>query len=150
MKIPISVLVVIHNTKGEVLLIERADRPGFWQSVTGSLDLIDEPTRVAAIREVFEETGIDVHSLPTNALQDMHRQVDYEIYPDWRHRYPPGVTSNREHWFSLAVPVNTAVRLAPREHVAYEWLSAKEAAKRCFSESNRMAILHLDETGFGV
>lgn len=150
MKIPISVLVVIHNTNREILLIERADRPGFWQSVTGSLDLIDEPTRVAAIREVFEETGIDVHSLPTNALQDMRQQVDYEIYPDWRHRYPPGVTSNREHWFSLVVPVSTAVRLAPREHVAYEWLPAKEAAKRCFSESNRAAILRLDETGFGV
>jgi dihydroneopterin triphosphate diphosphatase len=142
-KIPISVLVVIHNANGEVLLIERADRPGFWQSVTGSLDFPEEPTREAAIREVFEETGIDVAALPSDALQDMQHAIDYEIYPDWRYRYAPGVTSNREHWFSLLVPNNAAVRLAPREHTAFEWLPYTEAAKRCFSESNTAAILRL-------
>ena len=136
-------LVVIHNADGEVLLIERADRPGFWQSVTGSLDFPDEPTRAAAIREVFEETGIDVTALPADALQDMQHAIDYVIYPDWRYRYAPGVTSNREHWFSLLVPANTMVRLAPREHTAFEWLPFVEAAKRCFSESNSTAILRL-------
>ena len=134
---------MIHNANGEVLLIERADRPGFWQSVTGSLDFLDEPTREAAIREVFEETGIDVTALPADALQDMQYAIDYEIYPDWRYRYAPGVTSNREHWFSLLVPTNTAVRLAPREHTAFEWLPFAEGAKRCFSESNTAAILRL-------
>ena len=142
-KIPISVLVVIHNVNGNVLLIERADRPGFWQSVTGSLDFPDEPTREAAIREVLEETGIDVTALPSDALQDMHHAVDYVIYPDWRYRYAPGVTSNREHWFSLSVPTNAAVRLAPREHTAFEWLPFAQAATRCFSESNTAAILRL-------
>ena len=144
-KIPISVLVVIHNADGEVLLIERADRPGFWQSVTGSLDFPDEATREAAIREVFEETGIDVTALPADALHDMQHAVDYVIYPDWRYRYAPGVTSNREHWFSLLVPSNTAVRLAPREHTAFEWLPFTEAATRCFSESNGAAILRLQD-----
>ena len=134
---------MIHNANGEVLLIERADRPGFWQSVTGSLDFPDEPTREAAIREVFEETGIDIAALPSDALQDMQYTVDYVIYPDWRYRYAPGVTSNREHWFSLLVPGNTAVRLAPREHTAFEWLPFTEAAKHCFSESNTAAILRL-------
>ena len=134
---------MIHNADGEVLLIERADRPGFWQSVTGSLDFPNEPTREAAIREVFEETGIDATALPANALQDMQHAIDYVIYPDWRYRYAPGVTSNREHWFSLLVPSNTAVRLSPREHTAVEWLPFAEAAKRCFSESNGAAILRL-------
>lgn len=134
---------MIHNANGEVLLIERADRPGFWQSVTGSLDFPHEPTREAAIREVFEETGIDITLLPTDALQDMQYAVDYVIYPDWRHRYAPGVTSNREHCFTLMVPVNTPVRLAPREHTAFEWLPYAEAATRCFSESNSAAILRL-------
>jgi dATP pyrophosphohydrolase len=143
LKIPISVLVVIHNADGEVLLIERADRPGFWQSVTGSLDFPDEPTSEAAIREVFEETGIDITVLAGDALHDMRHAVDYVIYPDWRYRYAPGITSNREHWFSLFVPNNTAVRLAPREHTAFEWLPFAEAAKRCFSESNGAAILRL-------
>ena len=86
-KIPISVLVVIHNTNGDVLLIERADRPGFWQSVTGSLDFPHEPTREAAIREVFEETGIDITVLPGDALQDMQHAIEYEIYPDWVNTY---------------------------------------------------------------
>jgi dATP pyrophosphohydrolase len=143
LKIPISVLVVIHKSNGEVLLIERADKSNFWQSVTGSLDSIDEDLSVAAAREVFEETGINIQSLPVNALHNMHHQIEYEIYPQWRHRYAPGVTRNTEHWFSLLVPDGTQVQLAPREHVAYQWLPSAEAAKKCFSPSNGEAILKL-------
>ena len=141
LKIPISVLVLIHNRNREVLLLERADRPGFWQSVTGSLDFIDEPFESAAIREVAEETGINVQVLPLGALQNLHHAVQYEIYPGWRHRYPPGVERNTEHWFALEVPVNTTIRLAPREHLQYVWLPYQEAAQKCFSHTNRDAIL---------
>lgn len=141
MKIPISVLVLIHNLNRDVLLIERADRPDFWQSVTGSLDSPDEPLEAAAIREVAEETGIDVHALPKDALQNLHYQVEYEIYPKWRHRYPPGVERNQENWFALQVPADITIRLAPREHVNYVWLPYEEAAEKCFSHSNRDAIL---------
>ena len=143
MKIPISVLVVIYKPNRDVLLIERADRTGFWQSVTGSLDALDEDLALAATREVFEETGIAVDLLPKGALQSMHHQIEYEIYPDWRFRYAPGVTRNTEHWFALQVPDDTLVKLAPREHVAYEWLPFTEAAKKCFSPSNGEAILKL-------
>ena len=143
MKIPISVLVVIYKSNRDVLLIERADRQGFWQSVTGSLDAPDEDLSVAARREIFEETGIEVDSLPAGALRNMHQQIEYEIYPEWRFRYAPGVTKNIEHWFALQVPDNTPVKLAPREHVAYQWLSYQEAAKKCFSRSNGEAILKL-------
>jgi len=143
LKIPISVLVVIYKSNGEVLLIERADKAKFWQSVTGSVDAIDEDLKVAAAREVFEETGIDVAALPMGSLQDMHHQIEYEIYPQWRHRYAPGVTRNVEHWFSLLVPDATQVQLAPREHVAYEWLPFADAASKCFSPSNGAAILQL-------
>jgi dATP pyrophosphohydrolase len=147
-KIPQSVLVVIHTPALEVLLIERADKPGFWQSVTGSLDEPDEPLATAAAREVHEETGIAVGSpgspgIPAAALQDWRLQNVYEIYPVWRHRYAPGVTHNTEHVFGLCVPAGTPVRLAPREHVAYEWLPWREAADRCFSPSNAEAILQL-------
>ncbi|MEI7564390.1 MAG: dihydroneopterin triphosphate diphosphatase [Burkholderiaceae bacterium] len=140
MKIPISVLVVIYNTSGDVLLIERADRHNFWQSVTGSLDDLNESLRAAAEREVFEETGIQVAALNPTALQDMHHQVEYEIYPQWRHRYAAGVTKNSEHWFSLLVPQDCRITLAPQEHIAYEWLLPELAASKCFSESNRLAI----------
>ena len=143
MKIPISVLVVIYKSNRDVLLIERADRAGFWQSVTGSLDALNEDFALAAAREVFEETGIAVNQLPQGALRSMHHQIEYEIYPEWRFRYAPGVTKNVEHWFSLEVPDNTSVQLAPREHVAYEWLPFAAAANKCFSPSNGEAIMKL-------
>jgi dihydroneopterin triphosphate diphosphatase len=141
LKIPISVLVLIYKSNRDVLLIERADRKGFWQSVTGSLDAVDESLDMAASREVFEETGISIDLLPKGSLQNMHQQIEYEIYPEWRFRYAPGVTRNTEHWFALLVPDDTLIRLAPREHVAYEWLPYEEAAKKCFSPSNGKAIL---------
>jgi dihydroneopterin triphosphate diphosphatase len=143
LKIPISVLVVIYKSNGEVLLIERADRKNFWQSVTGSLDALDEDLALAATREVFEETGIAVDRLPAGALHNLHHQIEYEIYSDWRFRYGPGVTRNVEHWFALQVPDSTTIKLSPREHVAYEWLPFAEAAKKCFSRSNGEAILKL-------
>ena len=141
MKIPISVLVVIYKPNRDVLLIERADRNNFWQSVTGSLDALNEDLALAATREVFEETGIAVDQLPEGALRNMRHQIEYEIYPNWRFRYAPGVTRNTEHWFALQVPDDTTIKLSPREHVAYEWLPFAEAAQKCFSPSNGEAIL---------
>lgn len=137
-KIPRSVLVVVHTPAREVLLIERADRPGFWQSVTGSLEREDEALVDTARREVAEETGIT-----TGTLRDWRLENLYEIYPVWRHRYAPGVTHNREHVFGLTVEAGTPVVLNPREHLAQVWLPWREAADRCFSPSNAEAILQL-------
>jgi dATP pyrophosphohydrolase len=144
-KIPESVLVVIYTPALDVLLIERADKPGYWQSVTGSKDALDEPLQTTAMREVAEETGIVVGSpaVPLSALHDWQLQNVYEIYPVWRHRYAPGVTHNTEHVFGLCVPAGTPVVLAPREHTALVWLPWREAADRCFSPSNAEAVLHL-------
>jgi dATP pyrophosphohydrolase len=144
-KIPQSVLVVIHTAAMDVLLIERADKPGFWQSVTGAKDSPDEPFADTAVREVGEETGIVVGSaaVPRAHLVDWQLENVYEIYPVWRHRYAPGVTHNGEHVFGLRVPAGTPVTLAPREHTAHVWLPWREAADRCFSPSNAEAILQL-------
>ena len=144
-KIPESVLVVVHTVERDVLLIERADRPGFWQSVTGSKDAIDEESAVTACREVFEETGIVIGSraVPHEHLRDWQLSNVYEIYPVWRHRYAPGVTHNTEHVFGLRVPRDVPVVLSPREHTALKWLPWREAADHCFSPSNAEAILQL-------
>jgi len=144
-KIPRSVLVVIHTPALEVLLIERADKPGYWQSVTGSLDAEDEALADCARREVAEETGIEVGTaeVPASALRDWGLQNLYEIYPVWRHRYAPGITHNTEHVFGLTVPQARPVQLQPREHLQQVWLPWREAADRCFSPSNAEAILHL-------
>jgi len=138
MKIPVSVLVVIHQPDGRVLLIERADRPGYWQSVTGSLDREDEPLETTARREVAEETGIT-----EGTLRDWQLSNVYEIYAHWRHRYAPGVTHNTEHVFGMTVAPDSAVKLNPREHLRYEWLPWQTAAGRCFSHTNTAAILQL-------
>jgi dATP pyrophosphohydrolase len=143
-KIPESVLVVIYTPALDVLLIERADKPGYWQSVTGSLDALDEPLVTTAGREVLEETGIDV-ARTGGVLTDWRLENLYEIYPVWRHRYAPGVTHNTEHVFGLQVPAGTPVRLSPREHTAHQWLPWREAADRCFSPSNAEAILQLPQ-----
>jgi dATP pyrophosphohydrolase len=144
-KIPESVLVVIHSADLEVLLLERADRPGFWQSVTGSKDFADEPLRTTAIREVAEETGIEVGSAyaPESDLRDWNQHTVYDIYPVWRHRYEPGVTRNTEHVFGLRVARDVPITLDPREHLTHRWLPWQAAADVCFSTTNANAIRQL-------
>jgi len=140
-KIPRSTLVVIHTARAEVLLIERADHPGYWQSVTGSQDE-GETLEQTAIREVGEETGIDATRYE---LRNWQKNNVYEIYPIWRHRYPPGVTHNTEYVFSLLLPDRVPVTLHEREHIQYVWLPYDKAAPLCFSWSNREAILALPQ-----
>jgi dATP pyrophosphohydrolase len=144
-KLPESVLVVIHTPALQVLLLERADQPGFWQSVTGSRESPDEPLRRTCERELAEETGLIVGSaaLPASALRDWGLVNVYEIYPVWRRRYASGVTHNTEHVWGLCVPQPLPVRLEPREHLRHEWLDWRAAADRCFSPSNAEAILQL-------
>ena len=139
-KIPESVLVVIYTPQLDVLLIERADHPGSWQSVTGSRDTLDEPLRETARREVLEETGLV--ATPGN-LRGWGLINVYDIYPIWRHRYAPGVTRNTEHVWGLCLPAACAVTLSPREHTAWQWLAHRAAADACFSASNAEAILML-------
>ena len=142
-KIPISVLVVVHTPALDILLIERASRPGYWQSVTGSIDRIDEPLEVAARREVLEETGINAE--PERFVR-WNLVRTFEIYPQWRDRFAPGTTHNDEHMFSLEISETVPVRLAPEEHTAWQWLPWRAAIEKCFSWTNRDAIRLLAET----
>ena len=140
-KKPVSVLVVIHTPALEVLLLERARHPGFWQSVTGSQEG-DEPLPETARREVREETGIEADA---GEFIDWHLTNRYEIFAEWRDRYAPGVTENTEHVFSLCLPGPCAVTIAAGEHLAWRWLPWQEAAAACFSWTNRDAILALPQ-----
>jgi dATP pyrophosphohydrolase len=139
-KIPVSTLIVIHTPDLQVLLLERADHPGFWQSVTGSKDSEQESLRDTAIREVREETGLDANQF---MLTDWHKQTVYDIYPIWQHRYAPGTLHNAEHVFGLQLPKTIAIKIAPREHLSFIWLPYQLAAEKVFSHSNRDAILEL-------
>lgn len=138
-KTPESVLVVIHTSRHQVLLLERADHPGWWQSVTGSLEAGESPLQTA-IREVREETGLDARQ---HLLEDWGYHNLYEIYACYRHRYAPDVTHNTEHVFGLRINEPIGITLSPKEHLQYIWLPAILAAEKCFSPSNREAIKYL-------
>lgn len=138
-KIPVSVLVVIHTADLQVLLLERADHPGWWQSVTGSQDPGETPEQTA-IREVAEETGLDARQF---SLSDWQQRNVYEIYDCYRHRYAPDTTHNTEHVFGLLLPETRPVTLAEREHLQWQWRPWREAAELCFSPSNAEAIRQL-------
>lgn len=140
-KIPVSALVLIHTQDLQVLLLERADKPGYWQSVTGSIEAGETP-REAAIREVKEETGLDALAYE---FSDWQTSNVYEIYPHWRHRYAPGVTENTEHLFGLCLPAPLAVTLAPDEHTRYQWVDWRDAAQKVFSWTNVDALKRLGQ-----
>lgn len=140
-KTPISVLTLIHTADLQVLIMERADKADFWQSVTGSLEANETPYQTA-IREVLEETGLDATQYD---FRDWKVSNVYEIYAHWRYRYAPGVVQNTEYLFGLCLPTPQAVKLAPDEHVRYEWVDWREAAKRVFSWTNVDALKRLGE-----
>lgn len=157
-KIPVSVLVVMYAADGRFLLIERADKAGYWQSVTGSIDFADEQPLQAAVRELQEETGFVAQAdsragalaalskqqlLEPYQVRSWPHQLQFEIFEHWRHRYGPDVTHNTEHWFAVCLPVGAEPKLAAKEHVAFEWLEPDEAISRCFSPNNADAILQL-------
>lgn len=140
-KTPISALVLIHTPDLQVLIMERADNAGFWQSVTGSVEGNETPLQ-ASIREVFEETGLDATKYN---LQNWQASNVYEIYPHWRYRYAPDVIENTEHLFGLELPSPLPIKLAPDEHLRYEWVDWREAATRVFSWTNIDALKRLGE-----
>jgi dATP pyrophosphohydrolase len=139
-KRPESVLVVVYTASGKVLLLKRADRPDFWQSVTGSLLWEESSPREAALRELKEETGLTVD---VRQLRDRQRTHRYPIFPQWCQRYAPGVTENTEHVFTLELPAETALTIHPAEHVEYGWFPFDEAAAKATSWTNREAIQEL-------
>lgn len=149
-KIPISVLVVVYTPDLQVLMMKRTQKShtgdfekDFWQCITGSLDALDEPPHAAAVRELFEETGLVAEDFE---LQDWQHRSVYEIYPEWRHRYAAGVVENEEHWFGLKVSsTDINITLAPLEHTEYQWLPYEQAAALCFSWNNANAIRTLPD-----
>ena len=140
-KKPISSLVLIYTEDFKVLLMERADKKAFWQSVTGSLEENETPIEAAA-REVFEETGVNTNQY---LLEDWHLSHVYEIYAHWRYRYAPNITHNTEHIFGLKVPSVIPIQLSEHEHAQYQWVDWKEAMDKVFSWTNVEAIKKLAE-----
>ena len=136
-RIPQSALTVVYNCAGQVLVMQRNDDPDFWQSVTGTLELGEKPIETA-LREVLEETGIDIIE-SAYQLVDCQKINTYDIRDRWKHRYPPGTPYNTEHVFAVEVANNQSISLT--EHSAYFWLDKTSAIKKVWSDTNREAIL---------
>lgn len=144
-KKPESVLVVIFcAVKAQYLMLQRKDDPNFWQSVTGSLEEGETPTQTA-LREVKEETGIDIKQ-DGYLFVDLLQSVEFEILPQFKSRYAPDVTINKEHWFYLNLPFEITPILT--EHLAYQWLSFTEATQITPSWNNRQAIERINQLYF--
>jgi dATP pyrophosphohydrolase len=135
-KIPISSLVVIYTKQLDILLLSRADKSNFWQSVTGSLEADESPLETAK-REVLEETGIVCENY---LLQDWNLSHEYKIFSHWQYRYAPGVIYNTEHIFGLELPEKLPVTLSPNEHIDFKWVTLEEAKKKVFSWTNVKAL----------
>lgn len=141
-KRPESVLVVLYNQYRKVLVLKRIDNPHFWQSVTGSLENDETPVQTA-VREVSEETSIDLHYVSEykaseNIIIDCRWVNQYTIFENWRARYAIGVTRNIEYVFCAQVRASTKIALS--EHSAYLWLPKQEAMQKVSSPSNKLAI----------
>ena len=120
-------------------MLQRVDNPEFWQSVTGSLEAEEAPIE-AAVRELCEETGL---CLAKEQVHDSQLYYDYDIYPEYWYRYPPGTRRNTEHVFSVNVALDSPIVIAPAEHSAYRWVDANSALAMAYSPSNRNAIEQL-------
>ena len=130
-------LIVIYTAGGEFLLMERRRPPGFWQSVTGSLEW-GETADAAARREVVEETGIT-----QGFLRNLQWTQVYDILPAFGKTYAPGITTNLEHGFALKLMGRVPVTLSVTEHVQYRWVRAALALETVSSGTNRAVIQQL-------
>lgn len=135
-RIPQSALTVVYNQSGQVLVMQRNDDPKFWQSVTGTLEQGERPIETA-VREVLEETGIDIHQ-SAYQLIDCKKVNTYQIRERWKYRYPPNTPYNTEYVFAVEVADKQNIVLT--EHSAYLWLDKSSAMQKVWSDTNREAI----------
>lgn len=140
-KIPISSLILIYTKKLDILLLSRSDKKNFWQSVTGSIEYNESPFETAK-REVFEETGIICNNY---TLEDWNLNHRYKIFSHWQYRYGPGVNYNTEHIFGLELPSKVEIKIAPKEHNDFQWVSIDVAKELVFSWTNVKALEKLCE-----
>lgn len=136
-KIPESVLIIIHHSIQQILLLKRTDN-GLWQSVTGSRQH-NEAIVETAVRELREETGL---TADLGILTNTGRTHTYAIVDPWRPRYAPDVTHNTEFVFHFALYdlASAKIRINPSEHSEYQWVPAERAAELAFSATNRREI----------
>jgi dihydroneopterin triphosphate diphosphatase len=107
--------IIEHN--GKILLLKypdnKKDNPGKWGSSAGKVDL-NETSAEAIVREVFEETGLNIDS---KKLKFIERT--YDRYPKFDFVYDV---------FKYVFDSTEKPRIVlSDEHVAYQWITPKDA-----------------------
>jgi len=138
-----TVGALISNPEGQILLV-RTHKWGHTYGIPGGKIEKGETAVAALRREIREETG-----LVRGTLTDWRRVNRYEIWPQWRARYAPGVTHNTEHVFGFTVPEPKVATLDPAEHVSHMWMPWQDAMTKVFSPTNRDAIWQLPRRVIG-
>ena len=114
----VEVFVIRHNAGDwRVLVLQRSDtatRPGSWEIVYGKIDSGERPEQ-AGVRELREETGLDVQALYDVTVGSFYLHATQTI--------------QLTIIFAAFVPEDSEVTLSD-EHQRYEWLSVDEACNR--------------------
>ncbi|WP_242341192.1 MULTISPECIES: lipoyl(octanoyl) transferase LipB [Anaeromyxobacter] len=128
-----TVSVVPVGADGRVLLLRRSEaRGGFWQPVTGRIE-VGESEAEAARRELREETGADV---PVEPLGYRHA---FGVDPVLA-RLPGGALRLAEETaFAARLPAGFEVRISD-EHAEHVWLTPAEALERLRLAGLRKAV----------
>ena len=134
-KNPNSILLIIFTTKFKVLLLKKNYKRDLWQSVTGSIELGEDPYDTA-LRELQEETGINKQKSDL-IFDDLSHK--FMIYSEWIDRYEESTYSNKEYIFSLKLNDEVSVKLS-REHSSYKWVDLNDAIHLVFSWTNKAAL----------
>ena len=134
-KNPNSILLIIFTTKFKVLLLKKNSKRDLWQSVTGSMELGENPYDTA-LRELQEETGINKQKSDL-IFDDLSHK--FMIYSEWIDRYEESTYSNKEYIFGLKLNNEVSVKLS-REHSSYKWVDLNDAIHLVFSWTNKAAL----------
>ena len=143
LRVPRQVLVYVYRRGPEFLLLRRVDRlGGFWQGVTGAPEW-GERDDEAAVREVLEETGLDVSGTlrPLGYRYELQREEAEEWSAAlWDRVYEAGVETVSEDVYIAEAPPGQEPELAPNEHDDYRWCELEEALRLLKFEENREGL----------
>jgi dATP pyrophosphohydrolase len=122
----------------DIAVLQRTDKgefQGVWELPGGKVDLPHETIAEGAVREVGEETGIEIDLLPFGS-----EIIDDRIIPVWDGKH--GGKRYISHAF-LGSAASREVVLNPKEHKDWLWLPPPQALKLPLSQTSRNALMAL-------
>jgi diaminopimelate epimerase len=143
LRVPRQVLVFLHRPGPDglprFLLLRRIPRNGgFWQGITGAPEW-GETDEEAAVREVREETGLDVSGRIRSGGYGYQLQRKEAAKAEWERLYGPGVDVVPEDVYSADAPAGWEPALS-WEHDDHRWCGLDEALSLLRWEENRDAL----------